>query len=178
MDTQWPRYYVFERPREDAAFIHAGSVHAADREMALLTARDIFARRPSRTAMWVVRADAIYSKTAEELVLEGAPEKGEGEAALFQVFAKTRQKGVCVHIGEVLAPDAGGALAAALNAFSEVNALVWWVAPDAAFVKSGEEEAELYFGSSPGKAFRHENHYPVRTMMREVMLRAQKAEKG
>ena len=176
MDTQWPRYYVFERPRAGAQFIHAGSVHAADRDMALLTARNVFARRPSRNAMWVVRSDLIFSRTIEELALETAPEPVAGDTRSFQIFAKTRQNGVCIHQGAVAAADHGNALAAALEAFQDVKALVWWVIADEDLVKSDDAEAPILFESSPGKHFRHEKHYPVRTMMREVMLKAQKKE--
>jgi ring-1,2-phenylacetyl-CoA epoxidase subunit PaaB len=168
-DTQFPRYYVFEQPSPGEPFIHAGSVHAPDGEMALLTARDVFARRPERVAMWVARDRDIHSLTKEQL--ETSPPEGSltpGEAR-FQVFAKTSHKGVCVHQGEVAAADPAAALAAAREA--SPAALVWWAIPDAALIKSTPEETGLLYESTPGKPFRHENQYHVRTMMMELKKR-------
>ena len=107
-DTQWPRFYVFEQPEADGPMIHAGSVHAADREMALLAARDIFGRRPQRTTMWVVRDRNIFAKTKEELAGRSGTEDTKLEDVAvdrFQVFIKRSQKGVCIHVGEVSGPD-------------------------------------------------------------------------
>lgn len=165
-DTQWPRFQVFEQPGEERPLIHAGSVHAPDREMALLIARDVFARRPERTTMWVVRAEALYARTKEEL--ESAPPSPDpgtdGPEYLFHVFAKRTHKGVCVQVGQVQAQTAEGALAAALQAFPE-EAFLWWVFRDDAVVRSQEADRDALYGSSAGKDFRHESHYPVRTMM-------------
>ena len=66
-DTQWARYQVFEQAGADAPHTGAGSIHAADDEMALLTARDVFVRRPECVSQWIVRADRILERTAEEL---------------------------------------------------------------------------------------------------------------
>ncbi len=63
IDTQWPRYMVFQKMDESKPFVHNGTVHAPDMEMALLNGRDVFGRRPFAVAMYVVGADAIFSKT-------------------------------------------------------------------------------------------------------------------
>ncbi len=178
METQWPCFYVFEKPRQEAAFIHAGSVHAPDLELALLIARDVFARRPSRTAMWIAPESAIFSRTKEQLATGEHPGEGDPkEERDFQVFAKTSQKGVCVHQGTVRAREPWIALAAAQQAFPKVRALVWWLIPDDSLLKSDPEQAALLYGSSPGKEYRHERNYPVRTMMREIMARNQQTKK-
>lgn len=46
---------------------HAGSLHAADREMALLNARDVYSRRGEGTNIWVVPSDAITASTPEDV---------------------------------------------------------------------------------------------------------------
>ena len=66
-DTQWNRYQVFVQESEGKPHLDYGSVHAPDPELALLNARDVFARRPDCVSMWVVPVEAIYSNTAEEL---------------------------------------------------------------------------------------------------------------
>src|SRR5262245_16462431 len=67
MDTQWPRYEVFEQERPDQPHHNAGAVHAPDAELALQNARDVFVRRPDCYSLWVAPASAIRSWTAEEL---------------------------------------------------------------------------------------------------------------
>ena len=50
---------VFIQEKDSAPHVHAGSVHAADRELALQNARDLFARRGRVTSLWVVPSDEI-----------------------------------------------------------------------------------------------------------------------
>ncbi len=169
MDTQFPRYYVFEQPRPDAPLIHAGSVHAPDPEMALLNARDVFARRPYRTTMWVVPAAAIFSRTKAQLEAVPPASNREQQPATpqtYQIFVKKNHKGVCTHAGEIQAPGPQQALALARRSLP--NALLWWVIPDHEIVKAPPEEAPLLYESATDKIFRHESHYPVRTLMLEV----------
>ena len=67
VDTQWPRFQALQQHQEGQAHQNVGTVHAPDPEMALQNARDVFLRRPDCTGMWMVRADQIFAKTAEEL---------------------------------------------------------------------------------------------------------------
>ncbi|HUF37864.1 MAG TPA: hypothetical protein VMN57_05025 [Anaerolineales bacterium] len=168
-DTQWSRYYVFEQPEVGAAFILAGSVHAPDGEMALLAARDTFARRPRRTAMWVVRDASIFSRTREQLDAT-RPDKDAGASAgtVFQVFAKRSHKGVHVHMGAVEAAGPEAAIRCADPEHGGGTAPVWWAIADGDIIRSEEGDREVLFGSSPGKSFRHEIEYPVRTMMMDL----------
>jgi len=43
-----------------------GSVHAADKELALQNARDLYTRRNEGTSIWVVPADAIAASNPDE----------------------------------------------------------------------------------------------------------------
>ena len=54
-----PLWEVFIRSRNGLAHKHAGSVHAADAEMALQAARDVYTRRGEGLSLWVVPSDAI-----------------------------------------------------------------------------------------------------------------------
>lgn len=171
-DTQWPRYYVFEQPEAGRPFIHAGSVHAPDGEMALLIARDVFGRRPERTAMWVARDIRIFSRTREELDAGVDPVEETGQAVqVFHVFAKRSHKGTFVQAAEIEAGSPEAALQAALDRAEVQGAAAWWVIADAALVHSTPDDRPALYESSPGKDFRHENHYPVRTMMMELKNR-------
>lgn len=55
---------VFVQSKAGAPHEHAGSVHAADSEMALQYARDVYARRGPITSIWVVPSAAIIATTA------------------------------------------------------------------------------------------------------------------
>ena len=59
MSKDWPLWEVFVRPRDGLAHKHCGSVHAADAEMALQAARDVYTRRGEGTSIWVVPSAAI-----------------------------------------------------------------------------------------------------------------------
>jgi ring-1,2-phenylacetyl-CoA epoxidase subunit PaaB len=65
-DTQWTLWEVFTQEQPGRPFEHAGSLRAPDREMALLNARDVYARRNEATTIWVVPSDAITSSTPED----------------------------------------------------------------------------------------------------------------
>ena len=60
-NKEWPLYEVFIRSRSGLSHRHAGSVHAADDEMALTNARDTYTRRSEGVSIWVVRSDRIIA---------------------------------------------------------------------------------------------------------------------
>jgi len=54
-----PLWEVFIRARNGLSHRHVGSVHAADAEMALQAARDVYTRRGEGLSIWVVPSSAI-----------------------------------------------------------------------------------------------------------------------
>ena len=60
---EWPLYEVFIRSRSGLSHRHAGSVHAADDEMALNNARDTYTRRKEGVSIWVVRSSDIVASS-------------------------------------------------------------------------------------------------------------------
>jgi ring-1,2-phenylacetyl-CoA epoxidase subunit PaaB len=56
-----PLWEVFIRSRSGLAHRHCGSVHAADAEMALQAARDVYTRRGEGNSIWVVPSSAIVA---------------------------------------------------------------------------------------------------------------------
>jgi ring-1,2-phenylacetyl-CoA epoxidase subunit PaaB len=56
-----PLWEVFIRSRSGLAHKHCGSVHAADPEMALQAARDVYTRRGEGNSIWVVPSSAIVA---------------------------------------------------------------------------------------------------------------------
>jgi ring-1,2-phenylacetyl-CoA epoxidase subunit PaaB len=63
----WPLYEVFVRGKRGLNHVHVGSLHAADGEMALRHARDVYTRRNEGVSIWVVRStDIVASSPAEK----------------------------------------------------------------------------------------------------------------
>jgi ring-1,2-phenylacetyl-CoA epoxidase subunit PaaB len=56
-----PLWEVFIRSRAGLAHKHCGSIHAADAEMALQAARDVYTRRGEGNSIWVVPSSAIVA---------------------------------------------------------------------------------------------------------------------
>jgi ring-1,2-phenylacetyl-CoA epoxidase subunit PaaB len=56
-----PLWEVFIRSRSGLAHKHCGSVHAADAEMALQAARDVYTRRGEGNSIWVVPSNAVVA---------------------------------------------------------------------------------------------------------------------
>lgn len=61
-----PLYEVFVRGKRGLNHVHVGSLHAADDEMAVRHARDVYTRRNEGVSIWVVRADAITASSPDE----------------------------------------------------------------------------------------------------------------
>ena len=63
---EWPLWEVFVRARRGLSHNHVGSLHAADAEMALRMARDVYTRRQEGVSLWVVRASDITASSPDE----------------------------------------------------------------------------------------------------------------
>ena len=66
-DSQGPLWEVFVQKKAGQPFIHCGSLHAYDKEMALENARDLYTRRSEGSALWVVPAAAIVASSPEDI---------------------------------------------------------------------------------------------------------------
>jgi ring-1,2-phenylacetyl-CoA epoxidase subunit PaaB len=62
----WPLYEVFLRGKRGLNHVHVGSLHAADPEMALHHARDLYTRRNEGVSIWVVAARDITASSPDE----------------------------------------------------------------------------------------------------------------
>jgi ring-1,2-phenylacetyl-CoA epoxidase subunit PaaB len=65
-DAGLPLWEVFIRGRRGLSHVHAGSLHAADAEMALRNARDVYTRRNEGVSIWVVRSQDISASSPDE----------------------------------------------------------------------------------------------------------------
>jgi len=58
---EWPLWEVFVRSKSGLDHKHCGSLHAADPQMAIQLARDVYTRRQEGSSVWVVRSDQIVA---------------------------------------------------------------------------------------------------------------------
>ena len=63
---EWPLWEVFIRSRQGLGHKHAGSLHAADAQMAIQNARDVYTRRQEGLSIWVVPAEAITASSPDD----------------------------------------------------------------------------------------------------------------
>ena len=64
-EPDWPLFEVFVRGRQSLNHVHVGSLHAADEQMALHSARDVYTRRNEGVSIWVVRSALITAAGAD-----------------------------------------------------------------------------------------------------------------
>lgn len=66
MNKEWPLWEVFVRARNGLAHRHVGSVHAADAQMAIENARELYTRRQEGVSLWVVPSAQIVASDPDE----------------------------------------------------------------------------------------------------------------
>lgn len=149
-------------------------MHATDPEHALVTARNVFARRPAAVSMWVAPADAIFTRTLEQLEAEAAetatddrpgdeaPPAADGTRRTYLVFRKSSHRRSMTfgdHVGRVEAGSPEGALRAAIATFDDAPALAWWLVEDRLVARSEEGDVDTWFGSAIDKTYKQQSAY-------------------
>ncbi|MFC4456688.1 phenylacetic acid degradation protein [Deinococcus sonorensis] len=162
-DTQWPRWEVFKQDGPGKRHQAVGSVHAADPQHALYTARSVFARRPAAVSLWVALAQDIHAITLEQrqagATLPGTP----GPAQPYRVFGKASQRRAMTFVddlGTVEAASPQAALEQACERYGD-DLLVWWVVPEPALHRSPEDAPSLdsWFAPAQDKTYRQQGSY-------------------
>jgi len=87
VSTTWPLWEIFVRSENGLAHKHVGSLHAADSEMAVQNARDLYTRRNEGVSIWVVRSSDIVATDPSESDALFAPseDKTYRHATFYQV---------------------------------------------------------------------------------------------
>jgi ring-1,2-phenylacetyl-CoA epoxidase subunit PaaB len=62
----WPLWEIFIRSKQGLDHKHVGSLHAADAEMAVENARDVYTRRQEGVSIWVVESKYIHASNPDE----------------------------------------------------------------------------------------------------------------
>jgi len=62
----WPLWEIFIRSKAGLNHKHVGSLHAADAEMAIQNARDVYTRRNEGVSIWVVESKYIAASDPDD----------------------------------------------------------------------------------------------------------------
>ena len=93
-DTEWTVWEVFQQERRGEHHRHVGAVHAPDAELALVLAKESFARRGACVNLWVVRADHVFATDyADADVFEHTTDKLYREPGGFQGLRRDKIHG-------------------------------------------------------------------------------------
>jgi ring-1,2-phenylacetyl-CoA epoxidase subunit PaaB len=64
--NDWPLWEIFLRSKQGLDHKHVGSIHAADAQMAVENARDVYTRRMEGVSIWVVESKYIHASSPDE----------------------------------------------------------------------------------------------------------------
>ena len=75
--NEWPLFEIFIRSKSGLSHKHVGSLHAADADMAIRNARDVYTRRNEGVSIWVVESKYITSSNPDnkEMLFDPAEDK-------------------------------------------------------------------------------------------------------
>jgi ring-1,2-phenylacetyl-CoA epoxidase subunit PaaB len=64
--AEWPLWEVFIRSKQGLDHKHVGSLHAADAQMAIENARDVYTRRQEGVSIWVVESKHVHASNPDD----------------------------------------------------------------------------------------------------------------
>jgi ring-1,2-phenylacetyl-CoA epoxidase subunit PaaB len=62
----WPLWEVFIRSKQGLSHKHVGSLRAADAQMAIDNARDVYTRRSEGISIWVIESNLVTASDPDE----------------------------------------------------------------------------------------------------------------
>lgn len=65
-ESNWLLWEVFIRSKQGLDHKHVGSLHAADAQMAIENARDVYTRRMEGVSIWVVESKYIHASNPDD----------------------------------------------------------------------------------------------------------------
>lgn len=86
---QFQTFEVFHQGKSGSHHMHVGCVHAPNHELALLLAKEQYARRGQTVNLWVVNTKDVFTMSAEDAdVFATTPEKKYREVSAYMVRNK------------------------------------------------------------------------------------------
>lgn len=88
----WATFEVFHQKKRGQQHIHTGIVHAPNPEMAMVFAKEQFARRGECTNLWVVKSSEIYASSYEDSdIFESTPDKIHRDPGTYKVKDRLKE---------------------------------------------------------------------------------------
>lgn len=66
MNKDWALWEIFIRSKNGLYHKHVGSLHAADAQMAIENARDVYTRRGEGVSIWVVESNQVHASNPDD----------------------------------------------------------------------------------------------------------------
>jgi ring-1,2-phenylacetyl-CoA epoxidase subunit PaaB len=157
-------FEVFVQPKEGKPFQHEGIVHAPDREMAFVLAKEAFTRRFTCVSLYVCDTRNVYVSPLTEAtsnaydLVQDVVEKNPVNNS-FEIYHLMKRGKQHVHAGTVQADSPQGAMAEAKRVFKNDKTVynIWTIrSSDIRFTTA--EEKDLWL-TLPEKKFRDAADY-------------------
>lgn len=169
-------FEVFVQPKEGKPFQHEGAVHAPDRELAFILAKESFTRRFTCVSLYVVRTNKVFvspmtenAENAYDLITKVSKNSDAKES--FEIFHLYKRGKQHVHAGTVRANSPEQAMLVAKVEIPAAKTVynIWAVkTSDIRFTLP--EEKDLWL-TLPDKKFRDASDYRGGDKLKEFLSR-------
>lgn len=89
---QFQTFEVFHQEKRGQQHVHVGIVHAPNADMALLYAKEQYARRGKTCNLWVVSSNAVHAtEYMDQDIFETTPEKIHRDPATYKVMDRINE---------------------------------------------------------------------------------------
>ena len=145
---QLPTYEVFVLLREGGVYQHEGIVHAPDKEMAFLFAKEQFSRRQMCVGIWTVATPDVYVSTYtdnKQSVYESIDASNTQGKEAYKIFHMLKRGKQHKYAGSVLADSPKHAMQVAKATLDTSKPVLnCWVAKEADFFATTEEDKQIW----------------------------------
>ena len=160
---QFGTYEVFVQPKEGKPFQHEGIVHAPNREMAFILAKEAFTRRFTCVSLYVADTRHVFVSPFTEgdqhvYDLIPGPSRESGPMESYEIYHLLKRGKQHIHAATVQAADTADAIARTKDQFREKKVFNIWALRTADIRFTTPEENDLWV-TLPEKKFRDAADY-------------------
>lgn len=88
---QWQTYEVFHQTKRGTQHEHVGIVHAPTPELAMMFAKEQYARRGACVNIWVVKSSEVFASNYEDAdIFETTPDKHHRDPGYYKVMDRIK----------------------------------------------------------------------------------------
>lgn len=174
---QFGTFEVFVQPKEGRPFQHEGIVHAPNREMAYVLAKEAFTRRFTCTSLYVADTRDIFvsemtegNENAYDRI--GGKLDSSGNEESYEIYHLLKRGKQHIHAGTVRDTNPQKAMARAKDEFKGKSVLNVWALRTADIRFTSPEEKDLWT-TLPDKKFRDASDYKGGDKLKEFLDRTQ-----